>query len=68
MINILNKPFTIYLKMEYIFGKKKCIFPNTGGGWYLGHCIHIDATGIHPTEKEVKVVNAAPMPTDASQL
>ena len=33
---------------------------------YLGHCI--DATGIHPTEKKIKAVKAAPMPTDASQL
>ena len=33
---------------------------------YLGHCI--DATGIHPTEKKLKAVKAAPMPTDASQL
>ena len=33
---------------------------------YLGHCI--DTTGIHPTDKKLQAIQAAPVPTDASQL
>jgi len=33
---------------------------------YLGHCI--DATGIHPTEKKIKAIKDASVPTDATQL
>ena len=45
--------------------RDKCVFSQSQVE-YLGHCI--DVTGIHPTEKKIKAVKEAPMPTDASQL
>ena len=45
--------------------REKCVLFQTQVE-YLGHCIN--ATGIHPTDKKIKAVKAAPTPTDASQL
>ena len=39
--------------------RAKCVFFQTQME-YLGHCI--DATGIHPREKKIKAVKAAPTP------
>ena len=45
--------------------KEKCSFCQKQVE-YLGHCI--DTTGIHPRDKKLQAIQAAPVPTDASQL
>ena len=64
MINILSNFCIVYLKVDYVFREKSGHFQTQVE--YLSHCI--DANGIHPTEKKIKAVEAAPTATDASPL